>query len=321
MNRRTFLAGAGVAGATITAGAGVRIANLRYYDPESTVPADLPPGERIYRADRLLNIVDHRSVTTETILDDGTDADPYERARYRHEWEPSRRRYRIAYTAFAHAPGDPPPAFRNLVSMLHHELETMDADPESLPITRIQYMSPGVAVVDRDAETPHSPDDELRVSADTVRRSSAVSVLENLSRLFVFILTPDADWIEVDSDDTTVTYELTDREEYAKVPPLAFETVSVDPKSRLRATLDRETGRLLELDDHRVIEQELSSDPEDPTAESQPSDDYGTRMFSYRIKTTFDRYGEATAPMPKGPIPSPSAVDQMRELLSELITY
>jgi len=57
-----------------------------------------------------------------------------------------------------------------------------------------------MAVVGMDAETPHSPDDELRVSVDTVCRSSGERVQKDLSGLFVFILTPDADWRAFDRE-------------------------------------------------------------------------------------------------------------------------
>jgi hypothetical protein len=196
----------------------------------------------------------------------------------------------------------------------------MDTNSGDFPITHIQYDSPGMAIIDKDAENPESSDDRLEVT-NTARRSRRGLTRPDPAYYFGFILTPNAEWTVFDRDDTTVTYELDDRDEYAKVSPLAIETVAVEPESRLRATLDRKTGRLLELEDHRVVEQELASDPEDPTAESQQSDDYGTRRFTYQVQTTFDRYGEATAPMPKGPIPSPSISDRAHELLSEFFIY
>lgn len=350
MNRRRFLAAVGAMGAVATGGVvGARLGNVRYYDPDSTASAELSPGERIWRASRLLHVLDHRSITRVTVINDGTDATPYERARYRHEWQPSRRRYRLAYTTSAVVPGNPPPTFPHVQSLIHHHEATRAYDDESvLPVTTVAYLSPGVILHDPSAETPMPPDDALRVrgAEDSVTRSVGFgrSSHDDL-QLFDFVLTPDASWERVDgatnsdgdSDgdadghddngtdiqhtDSTIVYEISGRDEYAKVAPLPLETVSVAPECRLRVTLDRETGRLLELDDRRVVEQPLSRDPEDPTSGPGPDGQYGTRQFTYRIRTSFDQYGTATAPMPGGDVPTPSPTDRVRELMAELTTY
>lgn len=309
MKRRRFLAGAGAATTGLVGYLGARIANVRHYAPRETVDDTLGPSERIFEAARLLHVLDHRAVTRVTVLDDGTNDDPYEMGRYRHQFQPSRRRYLLAYTTFAVANEDAPPVdlFSPHTGLHHYEATRDDHD---LPVTTVAYFSPGTIVYAPVAETPGSPDEHPRVDDDdrVVRtlgtaRSSGVTLGQH-----DYVLSADVGWEHHDETDETVSYEVTGRAEYAKVPPISALASAVAADSHIAATLDRETGRLLELDERRVIEQ-----PVDGGADR--------RWYAYQVVTTFDRYGEATARMPDGPVPWPSARQYLRERWLDLLTY
>lgn len=309
MNRRRFLAGAGAATTGLAGYLGARIANVRHYAPRDTVDRSLPPGEQIFEAARLLSVLDHRAVTRVTVLDDGTNDEPYEVGRFRHQLQPSRRRYLLAYTTFSVVHEEVPPvAYVPPYSRLHHHEATRD--DHDLPLTTVAYFSPGTIVYDPTAKTPGSADEHPRVddSDDRVRRNPGLARTSGeRPDLHDYVLTPDVDWEPFDETDETVSYEVTGRDEYVKVPPLGGTATAVHNDSRATATLDRDTGRLLELDERRVIE--------------QPVEDGDRRWFTYRVWTAFDQYGEATAPMPGGPVPRPSARQYLRERWLDFVTY
>lgn len=310
MNRRRFLAAAGGAAATAGGAAGIRIANIRRYTPEDTVEASLPPGERIFEASRLLYVLDHRSVTRVTVLGDGTDSDPYRRARYRHERQPSRHRYRFVYTTFAAPPGNPPPTFPHLYAFLHNHEATDARDGADRPVTSLGYFSPGRAIYDPSAETPESPADRPHIDGEEgyVNRTLGLGRWDrDAPQFFEFVLTPDVEWERVDETEETVVYRTASREEYAKVPPIAAVARGVAEGSRITATLDRSSGRLLELDEHRVVDQR--------------ADDEGTRRYNYRVTTEFDRYGTAAARPPGGPAPEPSISERLHEYWLDFLLY
>lgn len=308
MRRRHFLAGAGAATTGLVGYLGARVANVRHYAPRDTVDRSLPPGERIFEAARLLYVLDHRAVTRVTVLDDGTNDEPYEAGRYRHQMQPSRRRYLFAYTTFAVVHEEAPPvAFFGPHTRLHHH--EASRDDHDLPLTTVAYFSPGTTVYDPTAETPDAPDEHPRVDDSDGRVQRGLGLARTSGErpeLHDYVLTPDVDWEPLEETDETVSYEVAGRDEYAKVPPLVGAT-AVHDDSRATATLDRDTGRLLELDEHRVIE--------------QPDQDGDRRWVTHRVETTFDRYGEASAGMPDGPVPRPSPRRYLEEKWLDLVTY
>lgn len=310
MNRRQFVAGTGATVAGVGGYLGARVANVRHYAPRETVDEAMVPSERIFEAARLLHVLDHRAVTRVTVLDDGTNDDPYEMGRYRHQMQPSRRRYLLAYTTFAVANEGAPPVDRFGAHTRYHHHEAT-RDDHDLPVTTVAYLSPGTIVYDPTAETPGSPGEHPRVD-DTddrvVRAPGTARSSDVASQQHDYVLTPDVAWERLEETDETASYEVTGREEYAKVPPLSALASGVGADSRIIATLDRDTGRLLELDERRVVEQ-----PVDGGADR--------RWYAYRIETTFDRYGEATARMPDGPVPRPSPLEYLRERWLDLVTY
>lgn len=126
-----------------------------------------------------------------------------------------------------------------------------------------------------------------------------------------FIQPHRGEWTETDRTAESVTYDLTDPDTYAAAVPLGPWVRSVASDSRLRATLDRETGRLRRLVDTR-----------DPVVDAIDcdGDGSGTTRLTYRIDTEFDRYGDVSAPRPTGDLPV-SAVDRLKGLAADIDSY
>lgn len=288
---------------------GVRLANWRRYTPNATTDPELPAGESVFEASRSLSVLDHRAVTRVDILEDGTDRTPYRRARYRHEHQRSRHRYQFVYSTFAVPEGGPPPALGDIFALLHSSDAQNVHEDGALPTTTLLFASPRMIIYDPGAETPSSPDERPRVDDQRlIRRAPGISSVDERPQQNDFVLSADADWEPVDATDETVVYETAGRENYTKVVPVAFTAEAVADASHIRATLDRETGRLLELDDHRVVEQQVGDADE-------------TRTFTYNVVTEFDRYGEIAVERPGGPVPTPSWDERLAELWSDLLVY
>ena len=314
MKRRTFLAGAATAATVLGGTAGARLTNRRWYDPDPTTDPSLPSGQRVFEADRSLSVLDHRAVTTATVLEDGTDRTPFRRSRYRYEHERSRHRYRYVSSTFAVPEGAPPPVFGHLHAR-RHAREARNADEaDDLPVTTVTFHSPGVAVHAPRAETPADADERPRVddSEKPVSRARGFGRQpdDRPEPRPTFVLSPDAKWERVEAGEGRERFEIRNRDAYAAVVPVATTADAVEDGSRIRATLEADTGRLRELEDRRVVEQ-LVGDREDQN----------WRTFTYRIRTRFDRYGDVRASMPGGPVPEPSAKRRAGELWTELRTY
>ena len=311
MNRRRALAAIGGAAATLAGYGALRVADVRPYEPELGFP-DGSPNERVVAAARRLHAVDHRATVRVTVLDDGTDEAPYPSTRYLWVHEHSRRRHAAVFTTLRAPPGEPAPTVGGLYAHLHGSYAT--GDDRSLPVSSVLHVTDGTMLADWTVETPDDAGEVPRFDADDAVR--AVNYDGRAPAFGEHVLPHRAEWRETaredgagDSDGRTVTYLLDDRDGYAKAPPLTYAT-EVHEGSRIAATLDAETGLLRRLHDHRVATKRVR-DGEGGTT---------TRRFTYRIETTFDRHGEATAPRPDG-APRGALDTRGAELYADLRTY
>lgn len=269
---------------------------------EERVP-DGSPAERIVAASRKLRALDHRAVTRVTVLAEG-DADVgYPSARYRRINEPSRRRHLAAYTTFRVPAGAPGPTAGGLLARLHRSYAANDP---SLPRTSVIHVSDGTVLADWDAPTPETADDPPGLDgADAYRSPNDRGAPGFGDHLF-----PErAEWRRGSAADGGVPYLLAGPEAYARVVPL-LTAVEVHEGSGLLASLDAETGVLRRLVDRRLVTERIGDGEGETT----------TRRFRYRIETTFDRYGEATAPRPAG-APRANPTGYLRELAVDLGRY
>ena len=309
MNRRRFLAGAGAAATTATGYGAVRVADLRPYDPG--VPTDdlrpaPTPRERVLAAVRHLFEADHRSVTRVTVEADWTGAAPYRLTRHRELHEHSRRRHTHALTTFG-----------NGVVRLDRERDGVDArtltpyatingyihfvdatlaDPETLPERFVFHVDDGSLAYDRDA-----PEQAVGDPVTVDGGSAGTFPVADFERpLFGEPVRPHrASWTERGRDDATATYRLSGVDAYARAVPLPFVAVDgVHDDAAVRATLDRDTGRLTRLVDDRRLDVDVGVDRRlDVDVGVDRRDVRAVRM---RLVTEIDRYGEAAAPRPDG---------------------
>ncbi|MFC7096527.1 hypothetical protein [Halobaculum marinum] len=321
MNRRAFLASAGAAAAGVLGYGGARVADLRPYDP--TVPAaslddEASPRERVLAATRHVFAADHRAVTRVRVLDDWTGDAPYRLTRHRELHEHSRRRHTHALTTFGDGlvladrdrDGVDPRAatpYATIDAVLHFS-DAVLADPETLPERFVLHVDDGRLAFDRDAP-PQSVGEPIRVDGGY---AGWTPTRDYPRRMFGEPIRPHrATWREHDRTPETITYEVAGADAYVRATPL-YSTAGVDFRdgSRLRATLDRETGRLSRVVDRREMAVDVGVDRRD------------VRPLTMRRETTFDRYGEATAPWPRGSFEaSPGVTGRLAALANDLARY
>lgn len=329
MNRRRFLAGVGAAAATATGYGTARVADIRPYDPGTPADdlgADPTPRERVLAAVRYLFEADHRSVTRVRMDADWTGETPYPLTRHRELHEHSRRRHTHVLTTFGNGvvrldrERDGVDA-RTLtpyttINAYIHFVDATLADPETLPERFVFHVDDGAIAYDRDAPA-QAVGDPVTVDGDD---AGTFPVADFDRPLFGEPVRPhSASWREHDRDDATVTYRLSGADAYARAVPLPFVPVeTVHDDAAVRATLDRDTGRLLRVVDDRHLDVDVGVDRRD------------VRTVRMRLGTDIDSYGDAAAPRPDGEygaspqgsfLGGPALRDRLAALAHDLGTY
>lgn len=311
MNRRRFLAGVGATGAAVAGYAGLRVADVRPYDP--SLPSGETPRERIVAAARHRHAADHRAVTRTRVLDDWTGEAPYD-LDVRRQWhQHSRRRHLHALTTF-----DAPltrsgrvadvsgrefvTPHQVLWALLHYN--RVYNESYDLPLTTVIHVTDGSMLYDYDAPTPDAG--EVRVT-DGPRTDVAARHVDPGTVDGELVRPHRADWERAEEGNGTVTYRVSGPDAYAQVVPLPFVPISAFGDCWVEVTLDSETGRLRRIVDKRDIVVDLWED-----REAEP--------LTYRIETEFDQYGRATAQRPSGSVER-SAESRLKGLLYDLATY
>ena len=129
----------------------------------------------------------------------------------------------------------------------------------------------------------------------------------------------------------TVTYRVAGPDAYAQVVPLALTAVRGFADPFVEVTLDRETGRLRRVVDHRdvLVDGRAAgggSDGAAPDADGEAGGDAQrdgggpSRRLTYRIETAFDGYGTARAPRPSGDVGA-DVETRVKGFLMDLFTY
>ncbi|WP_276272737.1 hypothetical protein [Haloarcula litorea] len=276
MNRRRFLGA--IAGAVGVGGgyAGLRVGDLRPYDPEP--PSGETPRERIVAAARHRYAADHRAVTRVEITRDSAGEAGYDAARARELHEHSRRRHTHVYTTTRTPPGQVPHPFNGILGLFHWN--TVDAD--EVPRSSVVHLTDGAVVASWDAPTT-AVGERPRLGDD----ATAQQVTDyRAGMLGEFVRPHRAEWTRVADG----RYEVTALDAYAQVPTLPSPVESLGEGCRFAVSLD-ERGRLASVTDERVV----TYAPAEHTAV-----DADERTVGYRIRTAFDRYGTASAPRPRG---------------------
>lgn len=328
MNRRQFLAGLGASAAIAGGYAGVRLGDLRPYNP--SLPTGESPRERIIAAAAQRFAIDHRVVSKAEIRRDWTGDAPYDLGIYRQWHEHSRRRHLHALTTFDSplfaniSPDEAPGAeflspHGSLPALLHYNRAF---SAEDLPLTYVTHITDGTMLYDYDAPTPPNDPtaDEIAVSSSEGRSGVAPLHGTRDPLLQEYIRPHRTTWNRVGETDTTVTFRIATPEAYAQVVPLAITAVKSFFDPFLEVTLDRETGRLRRVLDHRDVEIGLWYEHESQTSgQGENSEESQTRL-TYRIETVFDQYGTASAPRPASDT-AVSLETRAKGFLSDLLTY
>ncbi|MFC7077276.1 hypothetical protein [Haloarcula halophila] len=302
MNRRSYLAAAGTAAAGLFGYAGVRVADLRPYDPD--LPAGETPNERIVDAARHRYAADHRAITTVTVTRDSAGESGYRVGRVREHHEHSRRKHCYVLTTERAPPQPSPQPYQGLLGLFHWTNVTA----ESLPTSSVVYLTDSESLQSWTAPAPESVTTRPELGAEPRHSQQAIED----SGMFRNVLRPhDAAWTTVDSG----TYELTDRDAYAKAVVLPRQIERLSEGCRVRVTLDG-NGRLSRVvDDCAVI-----FDPRALADDDERGDLPASRTVTFRRVTAFDRYGTATAPRPTGSVDVDPG-DRLRTLLTDLTIY
>lgn len=330
MNRRQFLAALGGTTALATGYVGARIGDVRPYSPDQ--PTGETPHERIVAAAAHRFAVDHRALTSIEIRRDWTDQAPYELGRHQQWHEHSRRRHLHALTTLdapllesvtaEQAPGLEFLSPHGTLPALLHYNRAFGA--ESLPLTYVMHVTDGTILYDFDTPTPSRdvPAGDVRVTDQNGRSGVGVNHDRSDPLLQEYIRPHRATWERVHEDGATVTFRIATPDAYAQVVPLALTAVTgfVDPF--VEVTLDRDTGHLRKVVDHRDVFVDVWPDEASETPQTDAVHDTvsAERRLTYRIETVFDQYGAASAPRPSGDI-DVDLETKVKGSLSELLRY
>ncbi|WP_135304070.1 hypothetical protein [Haloarcula amylovorans] len=279
MNRRQFLAGLGGAAAVGGGYAGVRLADLRPYDPE--LPSGETPRERIIAAARHRYVADHRAVTRVRMTRDSAGDSGYDAARYRQHHEHSRREHTHVFTTRRRPAGRVPHPFPGLLGLFHWN----GVGRGELPATSVIHLTDGAIRTSWDAPTPDGVSARPKFGDDGTYATHS----PRSSGMFGEFVRPHRTaWRETDDG----TYEVSTRDGYAQVVTLARGIERLHGDCRVVVSLD-DAGRLARVVDDRTM---TLADAE----RGRGGDERAERTVGYRVVTEFDRYGTATAPRPAG---------------------
>lgn len=295
MNRRRVLAGAGAGIASLFGYLGLRVADVRPYDPEP--PSGATTRARIIAAARHCYAADHRAVSRVRVTADSAGPAGYDAAWARESHRHSRRRHTHVFHTRRRPPGRVPTPFTGLFGFFHWGLTAAGDTPH----TSVVHLTDGSNLASWDAPTPDSPTARAELGSDAVQGATD----EQESGMNGEWIRPHrTSWTDGAGDRTSV---VDDADGYAQVVTLPLGGYDLGDDCRVTVTLD-ETGRLARIVDERTLVVRS-----DPTAQEPVADE--ARTIGYRIVTTFDQYGRASAPRPPG-----AAETTTRARLSGLLT-
>lgn len=314
MNRRRFLAGAGITTlGAITGYGGIRVADIRPYDP--ALPTGESPRAQIIAAARHRRAADHRAVTKVRVLDDWSGEAPYDLDIRRLWHKPSRRRYLHTLTTFetplthSNRLADVPDReyitpHQTLWALLHYN--RVFNDSYHLPLTNVRYITDGAGLYDHDAPTPDG--NSVRVSDEQSGRFVVADDERASKPVRRDLIRPHrTNWTQIADEEATVTYRLSGADAYAQAVPLPFTPISAFGDCWIEVTLHRETGRLRRIVDTRAVVVDFQ-------------DGTGERPLTYRIETEFDQYGDVRVRRPTGNVDG-GLESRVRALLFDLVNY
>jgi hypothetical protein len=288
--------------------AGVRVADVGapYPAGETTVDTDQPPREVIQQSGRLLNVLDHRLVTRVYVVDDAGGRDLH--AEYTHLREFSEKQHLAVYDTYA-SPSTSDPVNRS--TQFHSFGAFLHAGILERPGRTVLYATDGgyvseVGVGGGPDPTVYAPDSNAPPRFVDPNRAADVE-REDLRELYGDVFVPhDAEWLVADRSNDTVTYAIDEADRHFETRPMPFGAELLDG-SRIRVTVDAETGRLRTIRERRVLRYDVPPREEGAT--------FRQETVEYVVETRVDRYGTAEVRRPSGGAPT------FQQLLADLLRY
>lgn len=293
--------------------AGVRIADVGTATADPSVDIDGPPRAVVLDAGRALDATDHRLVTRVYVLDANASGGRALVGTYRHVRDYDDRQHLAVYDTYAYRspldrrPVDRTTQFHTLAAFLHRG--TVGAGRSLVYVTDGGVVSE-FGVVAEGSEEPLRP---ARGDAGHARfvdpRHRAGIDRDEIDELFGDVFVPhDAEWRVVERTDERITYGIDDPYRYFETRPMPLDAEPLDG-SRIRVTVDRDTGRLRSISERRVLRYRVERTGPDGRERAVE------RRVDYAIETRVDRYGTADVRRPPGGSPTP------RQLLADLLHY
>lgn len=291
--------------------AGVRIADVGHPYPagDTTVDTDQPPREVIQESGRVLNVVDHRLVTRVYLVEDG---ERTLHAEYRHRREFSERQHLAVYDTFP-SPGASPAVNRS--TQFHSFGAFLHAGILEGPGRSVFYTTDGgfvseIGVGDETNASVYASDSNEPPRFVAPNRGTGVEprdVRDLFGDVFGDVFVPhDAEWRVADRSNGTVTYAIDTPDQQFETRPVPFGAELLDG-SRIRVTVDAETGRLRHIRERRVLRYDVA-----PREQGEP---FRQDTVEYVVETRVDQYGSAEVRQPSGGSPT------VQQLLADLLRY
>jgi len=288
--------------------AGVRIADVGHPYPagETTVDTDQPPREVVQGSGRILNVLDHRLVTRVYVVDDA--GDRHLHAEYTHLREFSEKQHLAVYDTFATAEWSDPV---NRSTQFHSFGAFLHAGILERPGRTVLYATDGgfvteIGIGGSPEPTVYEPDSSAPPRFVDPNRAAGVD-REDRRELYGDVFVPhDAAWAVADRSNGTVTYAIDEADQHFETRPMPFGAELLDG-SRIRVTVDAETGRLRAIRERRVLRYDVPPREEGET--------FRQETVEYVVETRVDQYGTVEVRQPSGGAPT------FQQLLADLLRY
>jgi hypothetical protein len=291
--------------------AGVRVADVGTPSPEPTVDTDAPPREVVLDAGRVLDVANHRLVTRVYVRDANASGGRALVGTYRHVRDYADRQHLAVYDTYRPPTGSRPvdgtTQFHTLPAFVHRG--TVGTGRTVVYVTDGGSVSEfGVPAEGSEEPMRPAPGDAGRPRFVDPRYRAGIDRGE-IDEIFGDVFVPhDAEWRVVERTEERITYGIDDASRYFETRPMPFDAELLEG-SRIRVTVDRDTGRLRSIRERRLLRyrvERVGPDGHERTTE---------RRVDHVIETTVDRYGTADVRRPDGTAPTP------RQLLADLLHY
>lgn len=284
--------------------AGVRLADLGTTDAGPTVDTDQAPRAVVQDAGRVLSVTDHRLVTRVYVRDANAPGGQYHRGTYRHVRSYSDRQHLAVYRTHRRILDNDdhyvPSQFHSFGAFLH-------TGTVREPGVSVVYATDG-GITSEFGIDGASTDPGAGIPALDDPRRGATSGRADYHEVYGDPFLPhDARWRVTNRTADAITYGIDDPYRQFEVRP-TWGVADIRNGSRIRVTVDAETGRLQRIEEKRVLVYE-------DTRQTEDGERVVEREVRFRVVTVVDQYGTATVDRPAG------AGQTWQQTLADILHY